>query len=642
MKWLSLALSLSFVAVCSAATGDTTVVRTHDKVLIQTDPSKGHTEYAAWGQFPKKGTSIRKMYARLTFQCPPGMTCGEWDYTNSVSIVRRHGGFNDTLNWEIFRLITPYGLQFSKTWNHTWQFDLTDLATLFADSIEIEYHHSGYEARNGRGWLITLDFTMIEGPPVQEVQSVKLLYHKNIGYGNDSLFDANIPEVTYKTHDQTERVRYKVIQTGHGSDATGCGEFCAKVRYMVHDKKAIDSTLVWRDDCGMNPVYPQGGTWVYDRANWCPGADVRVVDYDVPVTPGSTHSIDLDMESYKGGGNYDISLYLIEYKKSRFINEAGIEEIMAPSDEPRFSRQNPVCSNPVIMVQNNGRNAISRLRIDYGWQHRSMQTYYWTGNLQPLQSESIELPFLQSFDTFPAVFEARIISVNNLRDEYPLNDVMTSKPSGRAAVVPDKLIIYFKTNNAPSENYYSLIKSDGTVILDRKNFTLKNKIYRDTVQLTPGCYKLTLMDDGPPPTDLEQLNRDGLYWWANTADGTGAFMVRDGYTNAIIKNFQNDFGTGIWYEMQVGTPVHSPSATNHISVYPNPVQNELMVDLGTNTTGSLSISLTDITGRKILEQTRTGFLQAVQFLNVQQFPSGVYEITVILDGQKYSHKMIIE
>lgn len=29
---------------------------------------------------------------------------------------------------------------------------------------------------------------------------------------------------------------------------------------------------LWRNDCSYNPCSPQGGTWYYDRAGWCPGA----------------------------------------------------------------------------------------------------------------------------------------------------------------------------------------------------------------------------------------------------------------------------------------------------------------------------------------------------------------------------------
>ena len=38
---------------------------------------------------------------------------------------------------------------------------------------------------------------------------------------------------------------------------------------------------IWRDDCGENPLYPQGGTWIYDRANWCPGDKATTREHEL-------------------------------------------------------------------------------------------------------------------------------------------------------------------------------------------------------------------------------------------------------------------------------------------------------------------------------------------------------------------------
>ncbi len=33
--------------------------------------------------------------------------------------------------------------------------------------------------------------------------------------------------------------------------------------------------------CPGNPQYPRGGTWIYDRAGWCPGEAVDWFDLDL-------------------------------------------------------------------------------------------------------------------------------------------------------------------------------------------------------------------------------------------------------------------------------------------------------------------------------------------------------------------------
>ncbi len=55
--------------------------------------------------------------------------------------------------------------------------------------------------------------------------------------------------------------------TGHGQN----GEFNAKYHYYNIDGGEEEYIYhVW-NDCSEIPIYPQGGTWIYDRAGWCPG-----------------------------------------------------------------------------------------------------------------------------------------------------------------------------------------------------------------------------------------------------------------------------------------------------------------------------------------------------------------------------------
>lgn len=630
--------------MAKAADGDTVKVRTHDKVLIQTDPSKGSTNYTAWGQFPAKGTkSYHKMYAELTFQCPPGLTCGEWDYLNYIFIGKRHGATKDTLNWEIMRFITPYGLQFSNQWKHTWRFDITDFATLFHDSVEIWYQHTGYEAKNGRGWLITVDFTMIEGVPVKPVNNIQLLYRTSAPYGNDSLFDAKTPKTAYTVGDKTQEIRYKVLQSGHGADQPeSCGEFCAKYRSLIHDGNPVDTVLVWRDNCGENPVYPQGGTWIYDRANWCPGAEVEEYNKDISVLPTSKHDFDLRMESYNhssGSANYMLTAYVVEYGAPSFHLDAAINDVVKPSSELRHLRYNPSCGEPQIVVVNNGTTTIHSLLIEYGWDHFLPKRFLWNGNLEFGREAAIDLPWLENQGADSVLFFANIIWVNNQNDDYSKNNLIHSSAGAKAPTLPSDLVIILRTNKAASENYYTLKSADGKIYANGNNFA-NNTLYRDTVHLPPGCYLLNLMDDGPAPAAYN-LNKDGLGWWANTYDGTGMFQLRNAGNNAIVNTFGVDFGTGIWYQFMVGETAQPAAAEAKLTFYPNPVQHDLLVDLGKNTVGNLQFQLFNATGQKIVDITRSGNLDALQYFNLEKYTTGIYFIKIQLGDKVLSSRLMI-
>ncbi|MBS3915193.1 MAG: T9SS type A sorting domain-containing protein [Bacteroidetes bacterium] len=639
MRFTIFSFLIFLAAGLSANNSDTFKIRSHNSVLIQTNPAIGHTEYSEWAVFPSAGKSWSKMYIELTMKCPPGMTCGEWDYLNYIFIGKRHGKTKDTLNWEIARFITAYGLQFNNTWKHTWRFDITDFASLFHDSIEIWHQHTGYEAKNGRGWLIDIDFTMIEGPVSKRVVNVQQILRKSVGYGNDSLFDARMNEDTFKVGNFTTSVRYKILQTGHGNDGKdGCGEFCAKKRYIQFDGKTIDTSLVWRDDCGANAVYPQAGTWIYDRANWCPGADVKEYNLDIPVDPGSVHRLDMDMESYSGGGNYMTTLYLLELADANFSTDASLEEIIKPSDELQYLRINPSCGAPLIKIRNNGADVLHDLHLEYGWKGYQLNRFHWTGNLKYNQTAEVELPALSGEAPAGTPFVVHIIWTNNRQDQNANNDRIQSIPMLKVPQHNGNFVVILRTNNAATENYYTLKKADGTLIKQRGNL-VNNTLYRDTFNLPDGCYFLNLMDDGVPPPAYA-LNEDGLGWWANNYDGTGLFQLRNGSGNTLIKNFPVDFGTGIWYQFQVGPGAISQAAQANLRVYPNPAENTLLIDLGANSTETLNIKMYNTVGKKVIDESRSGNLDALQYLELCKLSPGIYTISIQIGAQNLTQKII--
>lgn len=179
------------------------------------------------------------------------------------------------------------------------------------------------------------------------------------------------------------------------------------------------------------------------------------------------------------------------------------------------------------------------------------------------------------------------------------------------------------------------------MIRERKNITSKNTSFFDTVNLEPGCYSLTLMDDGTPPSNYP-LNEDGLGWWANSSDGSGVFQLRSATSLSILKVFNVDFGTGIWYQFRVGNIAETPSAEARIAIYPNPVHNTLLVDLGVNRKNEeLGMELYDLLGRKIFSESRKGDLNALQYLDVKNYTRGTYVLKIKNNDKTITEKIIL-
>jgi hypothetical protein len=93
---------------------DTLHVVTYNKATIVTDPIKGYKIYKRWGQFPSAVVPIRKIIMHVNFGCPDSMRCGEWDYSDRINIARTGGQDGKVQDFEIGRMLTPYGGNFNK------------------------------------------------------------------------------------------------------------------------------------------------------------------------------------------------------------------------------------------------------------------------------------------------------------------------------------------------------------------------------------------------------------------------------------------------------------------------------------------------------------------------------------------------
>lgn len=623
---------------CFAGNGDTTYVSSHTNVTVVTNPGTGSNGYPAWAVFPSSGTNYRKIILTLSHRCPSGMACGEWDYLDYV-YIRRVGGANaSSQDIELARYITPYGNSFNSSFHSSWTLDVTDYAQFLHDSVEIEYIHTGYETNVGKGWLINVDFALIEGTPVMNPVAFKRLWHGSFPFGNASNpIDNYLQPDTTTVNANTANLRLKITQSGHGSDASNCAEFCSKIRTVLFDNNVVDNKAVWRL-CGFNPIYPQGGTWVYNRANWCPGNWVYPNDYNFAVAGGSTHIVDMNMPVYNvasPSANYVVEGQLFEYGTLNFSNDAAIDDILAPNDKFEYSRTNPVCNNPKIRLKNNGSNVLTSAVIKYGLMGEPESTYNWTGSLNTFQTIDIALSGLVSYTAGNRVFRVYLESVNNAADDYAYDDTAYSN-----AIVPEVMdtafILLVKTNTAVGQNGYSLIDENGNILVQRMAGSMTaNTIYRDTFYVSPGCFRYVITDSGG----------DGLYWWANPSQGTGYHRILR-LNNSIARNFERDFGSRFEYNF-VASPgaivgMNDPVEFTDITVYPNPTTGKVNIDMSLKKPGDVKVMVYNSVGQVVAKSSHKNFAAGVIDFDLSSVAKGIYNVCIITNDVVKTQRIVLQ
>jgi hypothetical protein len=630
-----LTIALGFLFCGGANASDTLHVITHNKETIVTNPSNGFNQYKRWGVFPSANTPIRKIILHVKFACPDTMRCADWDYLDFISIKKVGGTNGVNKDFEIGRMLTPYGGAFNKDWKFNWELDVTDFSLLLRDSVEIEYNHTGYENNKDRGWLVTLDFEIIKGKPIAEPISIQKIYGGAYKYGDSAAsIETYLTPVNFVREKDAAFAKFKISQTGHGANrGDACGEFCSKKRDIVFNGNVIDTRPIWKK-CGDNPLYPQAGTWIYDRANWCPGYLQIPDEYLLPIK--DQNIIDVNMEPYEARPSEaveNIAAYIIQYKKGATKNDVSILDIIVPTNKGTYLRSNPACSGAKIIVKNNGTNNLKNLQIQYGTRGFKQKTFHWKGNLAFNQQTEIELPGTIDAAKGNNYFTVTLLKPNNRSDEFPADNAMAAQFT-KAPVHGKELVLAFKTNNQPQHNSYTLQNSDGKIMYSRQfDSSQKNKLFRDTFQLVPGCYELLVKDTGD----------DGLEFWASPRGGRGYARLQD-VKGALLKQFESDFGSNIYYSFIVSDDTEQWSEVNTemaIGLYPTRTNGKTTLDFFSGKEEDVTVQIITDEGAQLVEEHQYKKLKEGAFIyDLSYRPAQRYYLKVFIDGELKFNKRI--
>jgi hypothetical protein len=528
-------------------------------------------------------------------------------------------------NYELARVITPYGSMLANNWEFTTTFDVTDFIQVLRDSVEIRCHYSGWSS----GFSATLDFEFIEGTPPRDVVKVENIYSGGFSYNSSTDFENTklIPK-KFLIEANSTNAMVKMASTGHGFDNNqSAAEFKPIDYFLKIDGTQTHTQYNWDADCGENPIYPQGGTWIYDRANWCPGKRAQAFDHEITpfIIPGDSVEVNIDFQSYSWSGtqtpSYIIECQLFQYSDANFSNSAEITDIIKPSLKDEHSRKNPICGRPLIEIRNYGSAPLTTLDIEYKVAGGTINTFNWVGNLAFNETEEVELPNLANWSGEANVFEVTLKNPNGQADDYDENNSMQSEFE-LVAEYPQSFALWFQTNGGVvntftqvSESSWEFFDENG-VSVHSSGDLISNTQFRDTLTFSAGCYTFVVSD----------TDEDGLDFWANN-DGSG--MVRFREIGATwLKSFNADFGTNIVHQFTVGSAQSTSSNTHPIKweIFPNPTKDKILIE-GFSDEKTQIFVLNNLGERVIkTENIQAGFIS--KNIDLSRLSKGIYFVEI--------------
>ena len=634
-----------------------------------------HGNYDNKVYFPTEGSEYRKVYMYFTLGCADG-GCSDWDYDVLTQIMHNTGKIDSTVTkldtislsplvvdttWRVFnvlepyelgRFITPYGSYmnfrnpsygnqgFDSSWNHTFRYDVTDYASLLKDSVIIRAKYNGWSA----GFSADIRFEFIKGTPQRPVIAIKNLYTKGGRYVSSEQFERDIiPARKLEIPYGTKSAVAKVLVTGHGNNSgTNCGEFCDKDYYFKVNGEQMFTHRMWREDCGIVPVRPQGGTYLYSRANWCPGDKVHEQRWEL-TSFLNTDSIELDMdiESYTNevdGGNssHNISSTVFFYGSDNYTFDAEINTIIAPSTHSEHINYNPSCGQVIVVIKNNAHAPLTSTKIRYGALNGKMRTEVWTGNLAFEEMDTVYLPspYWDGVSMGTNQFMAELVTPNQrYNDENKANNKFVSTFNLAPRWEPFRFML--RTNGYPQENKLTITNERGEVVWKKSDFEA-NKNFIEDVTLPSGCYELLLSDDG----------NDGLDWWVyrqtgQTARANGSFRVfkQSGGIYAFASDFGNEFRMNfIVGQMDIQeAPIEM---SEDFEIYPNPTSGRVNVLIPELNEGNAEIEVFDMLGRRVLSFFKPTDIEHLALIDISELMDNMYVVKVTVGDQSVSEKIL--
>jgi hypothetical protein len=536
--------------------------------------------------------------------------------------------------YEIGRYITPYGINLSLGAGFMWVYDVTDYAPLLQGMVDLS-------AGNTQE-LIDLKFVFIEGTPPRDVLKIDKIwgglrsyYYKDLD--DDLVLNAKtLPVLT-----GAGQFKVKTRLSGHGQQSnTGeypyCCEWQDNVHYLLVNNQEVANWHIFQyHDCALNPVYPQGGTWPGAREGWCPGDVVKEHDYEITqYVTGDSVTLDYDITPVPpdnqgmGWGNYVTNMDLIQFGPNHFDNDAEVYGVISPSNSQYYSRINPICYGPAIILRNNGSSPLLSVTFTYGVSGAPQETWEWTGNLAPHISDTINLP-VPGYGFWVGdeqhIFTVTVNDPNGQPDQYADNDTFISR-FNMPDLINIPIVTVLKTNKMAYRYSMEVRDIDGNVILT-KNSLADNTIYKDTLDLPFGCYSIEV-------TDSEDM---GLSYWAYPEQGTGYFRIMDLDSN-IIRNFNSDFGRQIYYTYNVGEGfyIQEPGFDQLVNIYPNPTTGLFNVDTR-ELSGNIRVNIYNTQG-SLVRQAEAAAGKLV--FDLSGCAPGLYLVEVVQAGVTVRKKLI--
>lgn len=281
-----------------------------------------------------------------------------------------------------------------------------------------------------------------------------------------------------------------------------------------------------------------------------------------------------------------------------------------------------ICGNevsPLFKIYNRGEQNVTSATLTYKQGNEPEQTIEWTGNLANGEIDEIGSVVLDL--ELGTNLEATLL-INGVEDEF-MDDNSIVKVIDNyqdMSFATNSITLTLKTDDYAEETSWEFIDEDGNVIQESQPNLENDTVYTETFEVNPdSCYSFIIYDsygDGiccsygegyyKLETDSEVLIYEGGEYGPNEETN---FKVLSTLSTSVFKD-------------------------SSVSIYPNPTNS--VINIQTDISNDLKVSLYDITGKKLYEGTMVN----ESIINLSKFANGVYFVKIDNENQSITKKVV--
>ena len=278
-----------------------------------------------------------------------------------------------------------------------------------------------------------------------------------------------------------------------------------------------------------------------------------------------------------------------------------------------------------LMFQNYGSNTITSATLTVSNLDGTLDVVNWTGNLEPFEEGAFEF----STDALSGneYLKVTVTDVNGNTDGDASNDVTNWQVAADAdhGMYEENVTIKVTSDGFESEFGWLLRRGDGTVVDGGQNYsnTSDGTVFLEkTVAVTPGCYKLEILD----------TYGDGLSYGSN-----GKFEMLNSAGTVIFEEV--DFGSYAGMDFNIWDPnsVEGVDALN-LAVYPNPTSGS--VNITTTYEEAVNVTVYNALGELVKEVSNVK-MNGNYVLDLADLNTGAYFINIANDNVNTSKRITL-